>query len=219
MNHPGVKYLKPNEHHTCIIDPSDVRRAPRELIDLINKLGNESSRTQGLSHTITTFENFENSENRLYILLDDSDTIAVGFLKVGFKHLFIFDEIGGQHEITPLCLLDFFICNGIQRKGYGKKMYDAMLENEHIEPQMIAIDRPSKLCLSFMRKHFGLENYVPQNNKFVVFNEYFQHTKAAVHFSTPQKGPGHRPLESSTQAPYPATPQKQRYNPITWEPL
>ena len=33
--------------------------------------------------------------------------------------------------------------------------------------------RPSPKLIGFMRKHYGLTNYVPQQNKFVIFDEYF----------------------------------------------
>ena len=221
MELPGVKFLKPGPDNVAILDPSDVKHAPREVVDLINKLGADSSKTQGLRHTITTFDSFAESENRLYILLDETHKIALGFLKVGFRRLYIFDESGIQHEIVPLCLLDFFICNGCQRHGYGKIMYDSMLRNENVEPRMIAIDRPSTLCLGFMKKHFGLENFVPQTNNYVVFDDYFMARKAQQKniSKTPTK-PRKAALDVSGYNPsHAATPKKQKYNPITWEPL
>lgn len=221
MELPGVRYLKPGPDNVAILDPSDVARAPHELVELIDKLGADSSKTQGLRHTITTFDSFANSENRIYILLDKTHRIALGFLKVGFRRLYIYSETGIQHEIVPLCLLDFFICNVCQRHGYGRIMYDSMLRSENVEPRMIAIDRPSKLCLSFMKKHFGLENFVPQTNNYVVFDDYFmdRNREAKAVSKTPTKSP--RPsLEMSGYNPaHAATPKKQRYNPITWEPL
>lgn len=217
--------LKPNEDHIVILDPPDITRASRDVIELINKLGEDSSRTQGLKHIITTYSSFVNSDNhRLYILYNDENTRPVGFIKVGHKHLFIFDIYGFQHEMTPLCLLDFFVCNDVQRQGYGKKMYDAMLKNENVEPRKIAIDRPSPLCLSFMKKHFGLCEFVHQTNNFVVFNDYFdvaeKHPYKPSVPLTPQKtrAPPQMEMASYTMNKA-ATPQKQRYNPITWEPL
>ncbi|EAY00383.1 C6orf134 protein, putative [Trichomonas vaginalis G3] len=219
--------LRPNEEHFVVLEPKDVARASFDVIDLINKLGEDSSRTQGLKHIITTYSSFSNSDNnRLYILYDDGNTRPVGFIKTGYKHLYIFDVYGFQHEMTPLCLLDFFVCNDVQRRGYGKKMYDYMLKCENVEPQQIAIDRPSPLCLSFMKKHFGLSEYVPQTNNFVVFNQYFE-TKETPSYPkpnismTPQK-PKYHPVDFSTlnqNNNRVSTPQKQRYNPITWEPM
>eukprot|EP01017_Pseudomicrothorax_dubius_P027149 TRINITY_DN3093_c0_g1_i10.p1 TRINITY_DN3093_c0_g1~~TRINITY_DN3093_c0_g1_i10.p1 ORF type:complete len:158 (-),score=15.65 TRINITY_DN3093_c0_g1_i10:385-858(-) len=52
--------------------------------------------------------------------------------------------------------------------------FDHMLEREGSEPSRIAYDRPSPKLIGFLRKHFNLVNFVPQNNNFVVFNEYFE---------------------------------------------
>ena len=41
----------------------------------------------------------------------------IGFIKVGYKHLFIYDEIGTPMEINPLCVLDFYTYETCQRKG------------------------------------------------------------------------------------------------------
>ncbi|EPZ32665.1 DUF738-domain-containing protein [Rozella allomycis CSF55] len=78
--------------------------------------------------------------------------IIHGFLKVGTKVLFI---SGRQHQIQPLCLLDIYIHENSQRKGFGKKLFDHML-----------------MMLSFLSKHYNLKSYLPQANNFVVFRDY-----------------------------------------------
>jgi hypothetical protein len=49
-----------------------------------------------------------------------------------------------------------------------------MLQFENVEPKMLAYDRPSQKLLGFLRKHYQLANYIPQNNNYVVFNQYFE---------------------------------------------
>ena len=44
---------------------------------------------------------------------------VVGMLKVGEKNLFVYDIQGQNHEMRPLCVLDFYIHEKQQRKGYG----------------------------------------------------------------------------------------------------
>ena len=97
----------------------------------------------------------------------------IGFIKVGYKHLFIYDEIGTPMEINPLCVLDFYTYETCQRKGYGKIMFSEMLQKEKIEARKMGYDRPSHKFLNFLNKYFGLNNYVPQNNNYVVFKDYF----------------------------------------------
>ena len=48
-----------------------------------------------------------------------------------------------------------------------------MLLKEKIEPRKLGIDRPSSKFLNFLQKYYGLKDYVPQNNNFVVFKDYF----------------------------------------------
>ena len=42
---------------------------------------------------------------------------------------------------------------------------------------MCGYDRPSDKFLNFLKKHYGLKEYVPQNNNFVIFDDYFIYTK------------------------------------------
>ena len=53
---------------------------------------------------------------------------AVGFIKVGTKKLFLYDTQGAQKEVSPLCVLDFYVHESQQRKGFGKKLYEHMLQ-------------------------------------------------------------------------------------------
>ena len=99
--------------------------------------------------------------------------IFIGFIKVGYKHLFIYDEIGVPMEINPLCVLDFYTYETCQRKGFGKLMFTEMLQKEKIEPRKLGYDRPSPKFINFLNKYYGLKNYIPQNNNFVVFKDYF----------------------------------------------
>ena len=48
-----------------------------------------------------------------------------------------------------------------------------MLQKEKIEPRKLGYDRPSPKFINFLNKYFGLKYYVPQNNNFVVFKDYF----------------------------------------------
>jgi alpha-tubulin N-acetyltransferase 1 len=109
---------------------------------------------------------------------------ALGFLKVGRKRLFITAPSTGGHEfadvqetfreIEPLCVLDFYVHERCQRSGHGKRLFDTMLAREEAAAPGMAYDRPSDKLLLFLQKHYGLCQYSPQNNNFVVFNDYFE---------------------------------------------
>ena len=49
-----------------------------------------------------------------------------------------------------------------------------MLRNEKIEPHQIGYDRPSPKLIGFLKKHYQLVNFIPQNNNYVVFNDYWE---------------------------------------------
>ncbi|XP_064407761.1 alpha-tubulin N-acetyltransferase 1 isoform X2 [Latimeria chalumnae] len=98
----------------------------------------------------------------------------IGFLKVGSKKLFVLDRNGAHHELEPLCVLDFYVHESLQRHGYGKELFDHMIQHERVDPVKLAFDRPSDKLLSFLRKHYGLKNNIPQVNNFVVFEGFFR---------------------------------------------
>ena len=121
---------------------------------------------------ITSGYKFFGTEQHIYLICDK--TKFIGFIKVGYKHLFIYDEIGVPIEINPLCVLDFYTYESCQRKGYGKIMFNEMLSKENIEPKKMGFDRPSEKFLNFLNKYYGLKDYIPQNNNYVVFKDYFK---------------------------------------------
>lgn len=49
-----------------------------------------------------------------------------------------------------------------------------MLQYENIDPNKIAYDRPSPKLLGFLRKHYDLKDYIPQNNNFVIYRDFFE---------------------------------------------
>jgi len=98
----------------------------------------------------------------------------VGLLKVGKKHLFVHDSLGRNHEMKPLCILDFFVNESIQRRGYGKVLFDFMLEMEQVEAVHCAVDKPSEKSVRFLKKHYNLRNPIVQVNNFVVFEGFFK---------------------------------------------
>jgi len=142
-----------------------------EVTAILGTLGKLSAKAQQLPVPITSFSKLQNSEHRLYLYVDDKK--AIGMLKVGTKKLFIRTNEGRYHEIEPLCVLDFYVHESYQRSGVGKMLFEVMLEAEHAVPHKMGYDRPSPKLLGFLRKHYGLSNYIPQANNFVVYNVYF----------------------------------------------
>uniref|UniRef100_A0A7S1WYS4 N-acetyltransferase domain-containing protein n=1 Tax=Tetraselmis chuii TaxID=63592 RepID=A0A7S1WYS4_9CHLO len=94
------------------------------------------------------------------------------------KKLFIRVESGAFHEMEPLCVLDFYVHESMQRAGLGRQLMETMLQDANLPAHACAYDRPSPKLLQFLKKHYGLANFIPQSNNFVVFKQYFSHTIA-----------------------------------------
>lgn len=98
---------------------------------------------------------------------------------MGKRNLFIRGDTGAIKEIKPLCLLDFYVHESMQRGGHGKQLFEDMLEAEGVRPEKLGYDRPSEKLVGFLAKHYGLKKYVPQNNNFVVFDAYWGNVSSA----------------------------------------
>jgi GNAT superfamily N-acetyltransferase len=165
------RFLRADANGICVLLPQRPFNT-REISEIIDIAGRESARAQSLPSTITTSTKFfSSSDNKLYLKIDQQK--VVGILKIGIRRLFYSNEIGRIIEISPLCLLDFYIHERYQRSGYGKELYEFMLRTEGVSPNKIAIDRPSSKLVAFMRKHYGLSDFIPQNNNFVVYRQFF----------------------------------------------
>jgi hypothetical protein len=148
-------------------------KTPSEKIQhVLDTIGAASAKAQSLPTVITSFSRFVYSNHRLYIKFDGDRMI--GFIKVGVKNLIYCDRMGKMKELSPLCVLDFYVDESVQRHGYGRIVYDRMRAAENVEPHKLAIDRPSPKFLGFMGKHFGLTSFRSQSNSFVIFDDFFE---------------------------------------------
>jgi GNAT superfamily N-acetyltransferase len=77
----------------------------------------------------------------------------MGVLKTGDKNLFIARGTA-QTEMTPRCVLDFYVHESAQRLGIGSTLFDYFLSEENKVPARLAYDRPSDKFLHFLAKKF-----------------------------------------------------------------
>ncbi|XP_069378779.1 alpha-tubulin N-acetyltransferase 1 isoform X2 [Paralichthys olivaceus] len=163
------------------------------IVTVIDELGRASAKAQQLTTPITSASKLQSQRHQLYLLKDgDSNRghgIVVGFLKVGYKKLFLLDRQGVHIEAEPLCVLDFYIAENFQRHGYGSELFDFMLQHKNLEPALMAYDRPSPKFLSFLAKNYWLTHSVPQVNNFVVFEGFFLNRTVAQLRKVPLKKP------------------------------
>ncbi|KAH8548067.1 touch receptor neuron protein Mec-17-domain-containing protein [Umbelopsis sp. PMI_123] len=144
---------------------------------VINDLGARSAKTQRLLRPITTFDKLFGiaQHQRVYIALVGSQRKPVGLGKVGKKRIFHLSKDNNNIEhLTCECLLDFYIIEDYQRRGYGKIVMDAIIETEpNVEAvHDLGIDRPSEACLAFFEKHYSLKPIrVGIDGSFCVFSD------------------------------------------------
>ncbi|XP_029441118.1 alpha-tubulin N-acetyltransferase 1 isoform X2 [Rhinatrema bivittatum] len=167
-----------------------------QIMTIVDEMGKASAKAQRLTAPITSASRLQGSNHRLYILKDCSARNAgkgtvIGFLKVGYKKLFVLDRHEAHNEVEPLCVLDFYVHETLQRHGHGKELFTYMLQQERLQPAQLAVDRPSEKLLSFLWKHYNLRATIPQVNNFVVFEGFFQ----GRHASAARKLPAKRPEE------------------------
>jgi len=139
---------------------------------IVDLMGEASSKAQQLPQTITTMARFGGTSQRLYLKVCDNK--VEGLLKVGEKNIFYRDPAGKVRELTPVCVLDFYVHESVQRKGVGHQLFMRMLEVERVLPNKLAYDRPSPKLIKFLEKYFDLKSFVPQNNNFVIYDAYWR---------------------------------------------
>uniref|UniRef100_A0A3Q3R7C9 Alpha-tubulin N-acetyltransferase 1 n=1 Tax=Monopterus albus TaxID=43700 RepID=A0A3Q3R7C9_MONAL len=148
---------------------------------------------QHLPAPVTSASKLQSQRHQLYLLKDGESNggrgVVVGFLKVGYKKLFLLDQQGAHIEAEPLSVLDFYVAENLQRHGYGRELFDFMLQHKNVEPVMMAYDRPSPKFLSFLAKHYCLTQSVPQVNNFVVFEAFFLNRAATQSRKVPLRKP------------------------------
>lgn len=152
-------------------------KARKQMAWCIDKIGELSAKAQSL-HTTVTSSGKLSEKNTIYLLASVAEGLVTGVLKVGLKDLYLFDEESklSCHKSTP-SILDFYIHESHQRRGMGKRLFERMLADQQWSVGKCAVDRPSAMMRSFLAKHYGLVQAVPQPNKFVLYTDFFSKDK------------------------------------------
>eukprot|EP00884_Botryococcus_braunii_P020780 jgi/Botrbrau1/7386/Bobra.0316s0029.1 len=148
------------------------------IIQAVNSFGKDSAKAQGLKIPVTTMSHLGLYGQRLYLCfrrVSASRMEILGGLKVGRKKLKVYHLQSNKYlDIEPLCCLDFFVAPKHQRQGIGHHIFVAAMAAENTEARNVAFDRPSLKLLQFLDRHYGLLDFTPQHNQFVVFHDYFR---------------------------------------------
>ncbi|XP_017121840.1 alpha-tubulin N-acetyltransferase 1 isoform X1 [Drosophila elegans] len=196
---PIIKVTSNLLPHTFRGDRRQCLDATSKMSEIIDRLGQLSATSQGLSKPVTTAQRLRMSDNQTIYLLADSEAghngAVTGLLKVGTKDLYLFDESGQTRKVEQApSILDFYIHESRQRAGLGKRLFQTMLSEEQWTPLKCSVDRPSEKLLGFLSKHYGLQRIIPQANNFVLYEGFFNdagsangHGNAHGHAQSPQR--------------------------------
>ncbi|XP_047414197.1 alpha-tubulin N-acetyltransferase 1 isoform X7 [Sciurus carolinensis] len=196
------QHLRPPARRPGTTTPARVD-LQQQIMTIVDELGKASAKAQNLPAPITSASRMQSNRHVIYVLKDTSARQAgkgaiIGFLKVGYKKLFVLDDREAHNEVEPLCILDFYIHESLQRHGHGRELFQHMLQKERVEPHQLAIDRPSQKLLKFLNKHYNLETTVPQVNNFVIFEGFFAHQHPPARKLPPKRAEGDiKPYSSS----------------------
>ena len=116
-------------------------------------------------------DRFEGSDNRVYMKVKGSR--VEGMMVVGSRTVMYRDDRGKCVDISPLCVVDFYVHDRLQRRGIGIGIFSKMMKSEKIAVNKIAYDRPSPAILQFVSKYFDLWKHTQQSSGVLVYDAYF----------------------------------------------
>ncbi|CAH4038814.1 alpha-tubulin N-acetyltransferase 1-like isoform X2 [Pieris brassicae] len=172
---------------------SQIRLVQEYLKNVVNWIGEKSTKAQGLSKTLTSMDKLRSSEHILYLLKDaegnNGSGQVIGILKIGVKSLYLHDESLKCHKVSPLCILDFYVLEECQKMGFGKKLFDYMLADQCITVDQLAIDNPSQKFENFLQKHYNIGKLLRQHNCFAVSAKFFENVPSIINSTSGRSTP------------------------------
>ena len=139
-----------------------------------NAMGIRSGVAQELTGPISSMAKLHDTQHTVILYFDSATGTAMGFLKYGRKDLFFYKKDGAIVQCSPVCLLDFYVDESLQRRGVGSLLFRRMMEEVggDANPCDLAYDRPSPKLIGFMKKHFALAKPDLQPNRFTIFEGF-----------------------------------------------
>jgi len=167
---------------------------------IIDEMGKLSAMAQGLKTPLTTAEKLADSDHIVYMMIEHNTTspnfIVIGILKMGWMKMNLCDNPRARPGSMVYSLLDFYVHETRQRKGYGKRLIDYMLKDVDLNAKNLAIAKPTHKISNFMRKHYQLSKLVNQDDNMAIFEEFFHDT---YNEKTSRDNTGNRTMEYERQ--------------------
>lgn len=135
---------------------------------VINAIGSLSSVQRHFKSPITNADLFFAKENDTIIIKAQGNKVC-GFIRVGYRDIYINTLNDVLEKVNLLCVFDFYVHFSCQRCGYGKELFDKVLQIYKTDPGLMAYDKPSKAMNFFLYKHYSLNNPIVQNNHMCIY--------------------------------------------------
>lgn len=136
-----------------------------------------SAKAQGLVTARPSTSKVKSTNKFTYFMVDKSANgdkgALIGMLKTGDAPLCLCNKRGECVQVKARCVLDFFVIESYQRAGFGRSLFQYMLAYEELDPEGIAFEKPTSQLLEFLGKHYDLKKRIKQDNKFVIFDGFF----------------------------------------------
>ncbi|GEM_PF-5191975 len=122
-----------------------------KLKHAIDSLGSISKHLQQIDFPMTDSDSVKKLNQVVFIYVDHGK--PVGYLTTDNRNIIL--EEGTKKLFTSVS--DFCVFPHVQRKGIGKKLFDAMLSYHEKTPAELAYCRPSYATQQFLRKWYDID--------------------------------------------------------------
>ena len=172
------RLLKCDEDGFSIINSNSRKYIPENSVydidNIIRTLGKLSSSQRHLDFIATTPENFFLDDINETIIIKAKSNFVIGFIRFGFKKILLRNYKNYTKNFIKklLTIIDFYVYFDVQRKHYGKEIFDKVIKMYNIQPYYMAYDIPNKIMYNFLFKNYLIGNPIQQDNDIVVYNEF-----------------------------------------------
>ena len=124
--------------------------------NIIDTIGNYSSKARKLNFVVTSSQNFFTNENQDFIILKIKQKWVIGFIRFGFENIIIRDKNFNNKSFIKrlLTIKDFYVYLTMQKQSHGKEIFDKIIELYNIKPNLMAYHMPNNILFRFLFKNY-----------------------------------------------------------------
>ena len=178
FNFDCERILNCDNNGFSIINSDSKKYIPESSLNYINNiirlLGEYSSHQRHIDFIATTPENFFLDDINETIIIKAKKNYVIGFIRFGFKNILLRNCINYSKPFIKklLTIIDFYVSFNVQRKHYGKEIFDKVIKMYNIPPYYMAYDIPNKIMFNFLYKNYLMRNPIQQDNDIVVYHNF-----------------------------------------------